>query len=46
MPPNCTLKSALQRDFQEGPEQENTIEERNFSLSFPGVLKNREMKHE
>lgn len=32
--------------FQEGPEQEINIEERNFILSFPGVLKNREIKHE
>lgn len=32
--------------FQEGAEQEINIEERNFILSFPGVLKNREIKHE
>lgn len=30
--------------FQEGPEKEINIEERNFSLSFPGVLKNTETK--
>lgn len=32
--------------FQEGPEQEINIEERNFTLSLPGVLKNTEMKRE